>query len=86
MSLAINVCKVRDVLIGDEWHTVYWHNGISTFELDSYEFIHQRDEDRDDDFFLLLGGGRCEGVPSTGFGFQECDTEGFGGAKDEPGD
>jgi hypothetical protein len=86
MSLLINVDKIRDVLIEDEWHTVYWNDGISTFNLDSYEFMHQRDEDRDDDFLLLLGGGQCDGVPSTGFAFQECAVEGLGDAKDQPGD
>lgn len=57
MSLSIEVDDVRRVLLADGWHPVRG----GSFSLDSYEFVYGEQ--------ILLGGGRCEGVPSIGFEF-----------------
>jgi hypothetical protein len=50
---------------------------VSTFMLDSYEYLdvdvfeHDMRKGRTNSSGVLLGGGNCEGVPSTGFGFRE---------------
>lgn len=69
MSLAINIDDVTAVLIkgSDGWETVAPMGDkpeISSFTLDSYEFVDSYDE-------LLMGGGseRQFGVSATGFGF-----------------
>ena len=59
MSLYIDVDKVDAVLLADGWHPVH----LRTFDLDSYEY-HRSDH-------VLLYGGRCAPVPSTGFRFEE---------------
>jgi hypothetical protein len=59
MSLAIDVDRVRAVLLDDGWHEV----DSASFTLDAYEY-HYRDR-------MLVGGGRVEGVPSTGFSFTD---------------
>lgn len=61
MSLKIDVDDVTSVLLADGWHTVT----DQSFTLDSYEFVWQG--------ALQLGGGQCEGVPSTGFEFRGSD-------------
>lgn len=45
MSLAIDVDKVKFVLLQDGWHSVKQHNGISTFEIDCYEYLRRDPED-----------------------------------------
>jgi hypothetical protein len=62
MSLYINADGVHKVLLADGWHTVE----DQSFDLDAYEYH------RDD--FVLLYGGRCDGVVSTGFSFTDADT------------
>jgi hypothetical protein len=67
MSLCIDIDKVREVLLEDGWHTVVWDDkGISTFDLDSYEYIDGDDETR-------MGGGDYEscGIPALGFMFRK---------------
>lgn len=59
MSLAVNPNKIEYALLPDGWHSVV----SGSFDIDSYEYV--------DGDFVLLGGGRCEGVPSTGFSFVE---------------
>jgi hypothetical protein len=57
VSLKIDVSDVSAVLLADGWHEVA--NG--SFSIDSYEFF--------DGNFLIVGGGQCQGVPSSGFEF-----------------
>jgi hypothetical protein len=65
MSLAIDVDKVRRVLLTDgAWHEVVQQNGVSTFDIGAYEFIRGRAGGRDP--IILVGGGQVAGVPSTG--------------------
>lgn len=64
MSLAIDIDKVSDVLLADGWHHVKFADAKSTFAIDAYEYIQNRSEGRDP--IVELGGGQCEGVPSTG--------------------
>lgn len=93
MSLFIDVDMIREVLLADGWETVYWRDGVSTFVLDSYEFVdadeYERYEARGSSHNpgLLLGGGAYEscGIPALGFGFQACRVVGYGSASDEPG-
>jgi len=56
MSLRIETEKVVAVQIGNEWHQAV----PGTFDLDSYEFLHDGD--------LIHGGGES-GVCATGFTF-----------------
>ncbi len=81
LSLAIEIDQVRAVLLDAGWHTVYWKDGVSTFDLDSYEYLHGENEVR-------MGGGDYEscGIPALGFAFLSCSVQGAGLAKDEPGD
>ena len=58
MSLAIDTNDVAAVLLADGWHNVT----DQSFDLDSYEYLTPYGD-------VLLGGGACEGVPSTGFAF-----------------
>jgi hypothetical protein len=39
MSLAIDVDKVKAVLLADGWHQVAKTEGTSTFKIDAYEFV-----------------------------------------------
>lgn len=65
MGLAIDVNKVRRVLLTDgEWHEVVQQNGVSTFNIDAYEFIRAREGGRDP--IILVGGGQVAGVSGTG--------------------
>ena len=58
MSLAIDVDKVRAVLLADGWHEV----AEKSFDLDSYEYSHGSE--------TIHEGGQG-GVCSTGFRFKE---------------
>lgn len=70
MSLAIDIDKITEVLLVDGWHKVAMNKqGISTFDLDAYEYIQQRGEHKDP--LLLLPGGNEQLVPATGFNFAE---------------
>jgi hypothetical protein len=75
MSLAIDVDKVRAVLVGGTWYRVASSRKDrkkSTFSMDSYEFLWYQDHsDPDNSVVTLLGGGneRQAGVPATGFEF-----------------
>lgn len=42
MSLAVDVDRVAQVLLADGWHTVDFNEGVSSFDLDAYEFIRKR--------------------------------------------
>lgn len=64
MSLQIDVDSVTAVLLADGWHTIKY----ASFDIDAYEF-HEDDE-------LVLGGGQCSHVPSTGFRFTEDQGDG----------
>jgi hypothetical protein len=59
MSLAIQVDKVKRVLLADGWHEV----AEVSFDLDAYEYLHKD--------HILLGGGACDQIPHTGFIFKE---------------
>ena len=59
MSLNINVASVESVLLADGWHRVL----KGTFLVDAYEYFDNGD--------LVLGGGRVQGVPSTGAAWTE---------------
>lgn len=63
MSLYIEADKVTRVMIGNEWHEVKSIDGISIFDIDSYE-IHSESSD----CMLLLGGGSPL-IPAHGFMF-----------------
>jgi hypothetical protein len=68
VSLAIEVDHVEEVLLADGWHPVTKNSdGVSTFSLDSYEFVWEAGGDPN---YLLHGGGRS-GVCATGFSFRE---------------
>ena len=66
MSLYINPGKVTAVLLADGWHDV----ADDSFDLDAYEYVEPH-PDPGRDGLILLGGGQCAGVPSTGFVFAE---------------
>lgn len=59
MSLYIDTDEVTGVLLSDGWHKV---SGTS-FDIDAYEF-HTAG-------YVVLAGGNCDLVPSTGFSFVE---------------
>lgn len=63
MSLAIDVDAVTGVLLADGWHAV---KGAS-FELDSYEYLWDREGGEQ----VILHGGGQSGVCATGFGFRD---------------
>ncbi len=67
MSLAVNVDRVFSVLLGDgKWHAVDFDDqGVSSFDLDSYEYIRPYPHDRTKDS-VLLSGGQAPLVPATG--------------------
>ena len=72
MSLAIDIDKVTHVMVGDEWHQVlWWDRGISSFYIDSYEFIEKHTHDDNLEVF--------QGKETTGFGFETTDLEWFYG-------
>mgnify|MGYP001562613081 CR=1 FL=1 len=74
MSLAIDVDKISEVLIGQEWFTVEQHS----FSLDSYEFLWYptgcrtipKGEQAEP---IILHGGGNSNICATGFSF--CDLE-----------
>lgn len=66
MSLRIRTDHIIEVLLVDGWHKAI------NFDVDAYEYIASGETEEED--FLLLGGGDCEGVPSTGFSFTEHGT------------
>jgi hypothetical protein len=69
MSLSIDIDEVAAVLLADGWHEVADNDeGVSSFDLDAYEFIWRTREDRD--ALTLHGGGQSE-VCATGFIFAE---------------
>lgn len=62
MSLVIDVDKVSAVLLPDGWYTAAdW-----SFTIDAYEYVWGSADN-----MLMLGGGQCNLVPSTGFSFTE---------------
>lgn len=70
MSLAIDIDKVSEVLLLDGWHRVALNkDGVSTFDLDSYEYVQHRANSKDP--LILLHGGVEPLVPATGFNFVE---------------
>jgi len=75
MSLAIDIDRVSQVLLSDGWHDV----SNSSFDLDSYEFV-QSDNDGGPflrgvkaEPYVLMAGGKVQGVPSTGATWREPD-------------
>jgi hypothetical protein len=73
MSLVINTDNVWEVLLADGWHKVEplddGDDEQSSFNIDAYEYVEGTGRDR----LVVLGGGRCAGVPSTGASWQEKD-------------
>lgn len=80
MSLMIDIDNVTAVLLADGWHQVHG----DSFDLDAYEYIQapkpyepSLDVDRrgraawESQVETLLGGGREQLVPATGFSFHE---------------
>jgi len=68
VSLRIDVGDVTGVLLEDGWHRVEMlDEGISSFDLDAYEFVEGD---------LLLHGGGVSGICSNGFTFHEIDENG----------
>ena len=66
MSLAINVNEVHSVLLLDGWHSVSFNkDGISSFDLDSYEYYmpHPTNPDKDR---TLLGTGNDPLISTKG--------------------
>lgn len=78
MSLAIDVDRVAEVLLADGWHEVETYKGrpdVSTFDVDSFEFLKHPDGCDGDgmdahggghESRLLIGGGAEPLVPATG--------------------
>jgi len=70
MSLAIDIDEVVKVNISGTWHDVgQYDDGVSSFFLDSYEFISNPGFDQN----LEHGGGQG-GICATGFSFIDADT------------
>ena len=80
MSLAIDVEKVKAVLLSDGWHEIM----PKSFSIDSYEFLeypdgydhkkggwHQRDKFNETMTPFILHGGGNNGVCASGFWFRE---------------
>lgn len=67
MSLAINTDDVEGVLLADGWHDVT----NRSFDIDAYEYTWNGR--------VVLGGGVCEGVPSTGYEFTSTDGKKYCG-------
>lgn len=65
MSLAIDVDRVRRVLLADGWHTVT----DDSFYLDSYEYLWYGEDPRDKSDPMVLQGGGSGGVCPVGFRF-----------------
>jgi hypothetical protein len=65
------VDKVSAVLLADGWHKVKFVDGESTFGLDAYEYVRGQGQDAE----TCLGGGQCEGVPSTGATWFDADGD-----------
>lgn len=73
MSLAIDVDRVREVLLADGWHQVV----NNSFEMDAYEY--ERSEERKPgggDAGMRLGGGVEDLVPATGATWVERNAQG----------
>lgn len=66
MSLLIDPNAVTAVLLTNGWHEVGQRDGVSTFNLDAYEFGYIQD---DGEITILHGGGRS-GVCAAGFQFE----------------
>jgi hypothetical protein len=66
MSLAIDVDRVREVLLADGWHVVV----NESFDIDAYEYLHAD--------HMLLGGGDEPLLPARGFTFDELSDGGLG--------
>jgi hypothetical protein len=71
MSLAIDVDKVKAVLLADGWHDVK----DASFSLDSYEYLWYGDGDDRRDPMILLGGGDEPLIPARGFTFTTTDDD-----------
>lgn len=72
MSLAINIDKVRRVLLADGWHDCDLDDTEgpeSSFWIDSYEFVTGTVASRATRSDTLLGGGEEDLIPARGFGF-----------------
>ena len=67
MSLAINIDKVRRVLLADGWHTVK----DDSFAMDAYEFLWYPNEDTTIMDAQIVHGGGQSGICATGFTFKE---------------
>lgn len=70
MSLAINVNRVKEVLLADGWHKV----SLDSFGLDAYEYVDTEEGQKPDVSNILHGGGQSN-VCATGFCFLEEDTD-----------
>jgi hypothetical protein len=75
MSLAINIDKVKRVLLSDGWYVVL----NESFALDAYEYLWYPNEDTTKMDAEIVHGGGQSGVCSTGFTFH-----GIGNADDGP--
>ena len=75
MSLAINVERVKAVLIGNEWLECR----PGSFDLDAYEFGQGDITSREEDPFHIVHGGGQSGVCATGFTFLGTDDQRYGG-------
>ncbi len=70
MSLAIDIDKVTSVLIGGEWHSVAKNDeGVSSFDLDAYEFVMGSHLDAKGLPRLVHAGGAHD-IGSAGFEFK----------------
>jgi hypothetical protein len=83
MSLAIDVDRVKAVLLADGWHAVEHQS----FTLDSYEYIWYSSaaEKAKGDFQTMHGGGR-DGLCATGFSFATPPRAGHQGDEADVGD
>ena len=78
MSLFIDIDEVQRVCVAGHWYDVKWFDNagavVSTFLIDSYEFITRRGyEDKIPSWFVEHGGG-ASGICAEGFKFVDADT------------
>ena len=67
MSLSIDIDEVGSILLADGWHDVASNeDGVSTFDIDAYEYLQKWANYGKDKFECLHSGG-------AGFGFTDID-------------